>query len=303
METTSDTPVAAGARDNLRGIAAMLVAVGAFALMDAGLKVLSPHYVPFQVAALRGLASLPLVLAWVAVTNGWSSLVRVRWSLHLVRGVMSIGMLAAFAYGLRYLPLSEAYSIFFVAPLIITALAVPMLGERVDRARWIAIVIGLAGVLIVLRPTGGGVLTLAGLAIVGCAAAYSLSAILVRIIGRTDSTLSMVFWLVVMLSVGATALAWPDWKPLVAGHGWVIAGVAVSGAAGQYAITEAFKRGEASVVAPFEYTALAWGLGLDWFVWQTLPGAHTLLGAAVIIACGLYLVQKEREKKVPVGAA
>ena len=283
-----------GRRDNLRAIAAMLAAVGAFSLMDAGLKALAPHYPAMQVAALRGLSSLPIVAAWVGLTGGFRRLARVRVGLHLVRGALGIAMLAAFTYAVRHLPLAETYSIFFVAPLLITALAVPILGERVERERWIAIAVGLAGVLIVLRPTGAGVLSLPGLAVLGAAAAYALSAITVRVLGRTDDTQSMVFWLLALVGFGAFALALPGWRALRPEHGWVLAGIAVAGSLGQWAITEAFRRGEASIVAPFEYTALAWGIGLDWLVWRTTPGAATLLGASVIIACGLYLIRRER---------
>jgi drug/metabolite transporter (DMT)-like permease len=281
-------------RDNLAGIIAMLLAVACFALMDAGLKTLSPHYPPLEVAALRGLASFPLILLWVLARRGTQELLRVRWSLHLARAALGIAMLAGFAFGLRHLPLADAYSIFFVAPLLITALSVPLLGERVDARRWLAIATGLAGVLIVLRPTGAGVFTYGGAAVLGAAACYALSAIAVRILSRTDSTMNMVFWLTAMLSVGAGLLAWPQWVPLHDEHWRVLALVAVSGAFGQYAITEAFGRGQASVVAPLEYTALAWGLLLDWWVWRTFPDSGMLAGAAVIIASGIYLIRRER---------
>ena len=94
----------------------MLGSVALFSLMDAGLKTLSAHYPPFQVAALRGASSLPLVAAWALATVGWRPLLRVRWPLHLLRGVLGIVMMASFVYALRTLPVSTAYSIFFVAP-------------------------------------------------------------------------------------------------------------------------------------------------------------------------------------------
>ena len=118
---------------NLRGIGAMLFAVAMFSLMDTGLKLLSPHYPAMQVAAMRALSSLPLVIVYVAWRGAFGSLRRIRWPLHLLRGVLGIAMLSLFAFSLRELPLAEAYSIFFVAPLLITALSVPLLGERVDR--------------------------------------------------------------------------------------------------------------------------------------------------------------------------
>jgi drug/metabolite transporter (DMT)-like permease len=281
-------------KQNLRAVIVMLIAVGLFSVMDAGLKTLSPHYPAMQVAALRGLSSLPLICVYVAWRGQLKSMLRVRWSLHLLRGVLAVTMLTSFTYALRTLPLAEAYSIFFVAPLMITALSMPFLGERVGRARWWAIAVGFVGVLVVLRPTGAGMFSLAGLAVLLAAVGYSISAITVRIIGRTDSNESLVFWMVLMLSVGASVLAAPQWRPIQNEHWPVIVGIGVIGFVAQLAITEAFRRGEASFIAPLEYSALAWGAGLDWLLWKTLPDGITLIGAGIIIASGIYLIRGEK---------
>lgn len=280
-------------REPAKAVVAMLAAVALFCLMDAGLKQLSAHYPSMQVAALRGAASLPLVLAWALLTTGWRSLLRVRWPLHALRGVLGVMMIAAFVLGVRTLPLSTAYSIFFVAPLLITALSGPLLGERVGRQRWIAIAIGLTGVLIVLRPTGEGVMTTAGLALLLSALGYAVAAITVRVLAATDSTQAMVVWLMASMAVGAGALAAPGWVALRGEHAWLIAGVGVFGALGQYAITEAFRMGEASLLAPLEYTALVWGALLDLTLWHVLPDGIAWIGAAVIVASGLYLVRRD----------
>ncbi|WP_407067486.1 DMT family transporter [Marilutibacter maris] len=281
-------------QSNVRAAWTMLVAVAAFSLMDAGLKQLSAHYPSFQVASLRGAASLPFVLVWVLATGGLASLRIRRWSLHLLRGAIGVGMMASFVYALRSLPLSTAYSIFFVAPLVITALSVPLLGEKVGPRRWTAIAIGLLGVLVLLRPSGEGLVSLAALAVLAAALGYALSAITVRVLARTDSVQSIMFWLLVMIAVGSGLLAWPDWVPIRAADAWLIAGVGAAGALGQYAITEAFRIGEASAIAPLEYTALVWGVLLDLSVWGVLPDAVTWIGAAIIVASGLYLLRRER---------
>ena len=277
-----------------RAVVAMLAAVAVFSLMDAGLKQLTTHYPPLQVAALRGAASLPFVLAWALATVGVGPLLRVRWSLHLLRGGLGITMMVAFVYAIGSLPLSTAYSIFFVAPLLITALSVPILGEKVGPRRWTAIAIGLVGVLVLLRPTGEGLMSLAALAVLLAALMYAVSAITVRVLARTDSTQSMMVWLMAMIAVGAGVLAIPGWVPLRGADGWLILGVGVAGALGQYAITEAFRRGEASLIAPLEYTALLWGVLLDASLWGVLPDRVTWLGAAIIVASGLYLLRRER---------
>jgi drug/metabolite transporter (DMT)-like permease len=279
---------------NLRGMLSMLLAIATFAVMDAMLKLLSPDYSPMQVAALRGLSSLPLITARVAVDGGLRQLLRVRWPLHIRRGGLSIVMLAAFAYALRSLPLAETYSLFFIAPLVITALAALILKEHVDWRGWTAIVTGFCGTLIVLRPTGAGVLTLAGVAVLVSATCYAISAISVRVLGRSDSTQSMVFWMLLMMSVFASALAWRDWVPIQPQHWRVIGVLGVTGAIGQYALTDAFRRAAASRIAPLEYTALVWGIILDRLLWNTLPDVVTLAGAAVIIASGLYLLRREQ---------
>jgi drug/metabolite transporter (DMT)-like permease len=286
-------------RANLRGIGFMLLAVAALSVMDAALKVLAGHYPPLQVAALRGLTALPLVALWALATRPAAALFRIRWGLHLLRGAIAIAMLASFAYALQTLPLSDVYAIFFIAPLLITALAVPILGERVEWQRWVAIAVGLAGVLVVLRPGGSGIGTWAGLAVAVAALGYAASAITVRVLGRTDSTQSMVFWMTLMLAVGASALAAPGWVAIDGGHWDTLAVVAVTGAVGQYAVTEAFRSADAAVVAPFEYTALLWGLGLDWMVWQVAPQAPTLTGAAIVVASGLYLIRREAASGAP----
>ena len=287
METTTDNV-------QRRGMLLMLASVALFSLMDAGLKMLSAHYPPFQVAAMRGLSSLPLVLAWALWTVGPRVLLRVRWPLHLLRGVLGIAMMASFVYALKRLPLSTAYSIFFVAPLLITALSVPILGEKVGPRRWTAIAVGLVGVLVVLRPTGEGMLTWAGLAVLVAAFGYAVSAITVRVLARTDPSQAITFWLLALMALGAGALALPGWVPLRTQDLWIVGGIGVAGAIGQYAITEAFRLAEASRVAPLEYSALVWGLMLDLTLWGVLPDAVTWIGAAIIIASGLYLIRREK---------
>lgn len=281
-------------RDNPRAIVIMLAAVAVFSLMDGGLKALSAHYPPFEVATLRGIASLPLVLAWALASGGWRCLRPVRMSLHLLRGAIAIAMMAGFVYALKRMPMSDAYAISFVAPLLITALSGPILGERVGRARWMAIVVGFAGVLVALRPGAEGMAGAAGLAVLLAALGYAVSAITVRVLARTDTPQAIVSWLMALLALGAGVIAAvAGWVPVAMAHWWLIVGVGIAGTLGQYLITIAFLRGEASVLAPLEYTALAWGLLLDWFVWQALPDATTWLGAAIIVASGLYLLRGE----------
>ncbi|MET4616793.1 MULTISPECIES: DMT family transporter [unclassified Stenotrophomonas] len=281
-----------------RAVAWMLMAVACFSLMDAGMKQLASSYPTLQVTFLRGAASLPFVLVWVLATAGPRSLVPKRWALHLLRGALGMAMIGCFVYALRSLPLSTAYTIYFVAPLLIAALSVPLLGEHVGPRRWIAIGIGLIGVLVVLRPGVGGFISVPGLMVLLAATAYAVAAITVSMLTRTDTPQSMVVWFLVIMAVGAGLLALPDWQPLQLGHAALIAGMGLAGAGGQVALTRAFQLGEASLIAPLEYTGLVWVIGWDLLFWGALPDRFTWLGAAIIVASGLYLLHRERVRQV-----
>ena len=281
--------------EKLAGMTAMLIGVAAFSFMDAGLKLLTAHYPSAQVAALRGLAALPVVFAWAMYSGGPRQLINVRWSLHLVRGVMAVFMMVTFTFALKSLSLAKTYAIFFVAPLLITLLSIVLVGERVRKPQWAALLVGFIGVLIVLKPevSGPGFGWWGTLAILGTAVGYAVSSVIVKILGRTDSTQSMMFWMTAMMSMGATALAWPTWQPIAPAHYPILAGIAVTGAVGQWGITVAFKHAPAASVAPLEYTGLAWVTLIDIAVWSAFPSARTLLGAAIIIACGVFLIRSE----------
>ena len=285
--------------EKLAGMAAMLVGAASFSFMDAGLKLLAAHYPAAQVAALRGLAALPVVFAWAMYAGGLRQLIQVRWPLHLLRGFMSVFMMVTFTYALKSLTLAKTYAIFFIAPTLIALLSIVWLGERVRRAQWAAIAIGFIGVLIVLRPETSGFGWWGTLAVLGTALGYAVSSVVVKILGRTDSTQSMMFWMTAMLSIGATLLALPGWQAILPGDYPILAGVAVTGAIGQWGITFAFKHAPAASVAPLEYTAMAWVILIDLVVWSAVPELRTLIGAGVIIASGVYLLRYETRRIVP----
>jgi drug/metabolite transporter (DMT)-like permease len=205
-------------------------------------------------------------------------------------------MMITFTFALKELSLARTYALFFIAPLLIAVLSILMLGEKVQRTQWLAILVGFAGVLIVLKPDTVGFGWAGTLAVLGTAFCYSLSSVLVKIIGRTDSTQSMVFWMTCMLAIGATLIALPSWQPITREHWPIIAGVALTGAVGQWGITEAFKFAPAASVAPLEYSGLAWVIMIDLLVWSVWPEWRTLAGAAVIIGSGLYLLRYESRR-------
>lgn len=288
----------------LRGIAAMLLACAFFACMDALLKNLAGHYPPVQVMALRGLTALPLVCVYIALRREGAGVFRrgLRWRLHALRIVLNMSMLVLFVQGLRSLGLAEAYTLSFIAPLLMVLIAVPMLGESIRPRHWIALGLGFVGVVIALRPERGAFLTTGALAVLAAAVCYAMSNMLGRLISRTESSAALVFWTTAGMAVGGSLLSAPGWVPVQASHLWVLAGLAVTGFLGQMAIAEAFRHGQAAAIAPFEYSALAWGLAIDWMFWQASPSAWTLGGGALIIASGVWLARSEAKRpEAPAG--
>ena len=281
----------------MRGILAMLFAVALFSVMDAQLKLLAGHYGPMQVSFLRGATALPFVLLPILLRGRLARLKLVNVRLHLLRGALAVLMLGSFVYAVRESSLATTYSIFMCAPLLVAALSAPLLGERVARAQWAAIAAGLAGVLLMIAPRGGQWVSLGALAAVVAAATYSLAVVSLRLLARTETPESMVFWFTALLSVGAGLLAIPGWLPLQLDHWPLFVGVGVTGALGQHFITDAFRNAPAAIVAPFEYTALLWGVALDLVVWRVLPGGVTLAGGGIVIGAGLYLMARERRSR------
>lgn len=272
----------------------MIAAVAVFSFMDGVLKFFAMRYPPMEVAALRGATSLPFTLAPVLIAGRLRDLIPRRWPMHLLRGCLSVAVIGGFIYAVRSLSLANAYSVFLSAPLLVAALSVPLLRERLDWRNWLAILAGLAGVLVMLRPSTSGLASLGALAALIGATAYALSGIAVRILTRTDTTVSVVFWTISLMTVFATAIAAPGWVPIEHGDWkWLLA-LGVLAAVGQYLLTEAFRSAPPSVVSPFEYTALLWGVGIDRVVWQVLPSARVCLGGGIVIASGLYLVWHAR---------
>jgi drug/metabolite transporter (DMT)-like permease len=268
----------------------MLVAVAAFSAMDATLKLFSQHYPPMEIAFLRGLASLPFMAFPALIKGRYRDLKPNRLWMHLLRSVLMVVMLGGFIYSVRTLSLASAYSIFLAEPLIVTALAVPLLGDRVGWRNWIAISVGLVGVVVMLRPSASSLVTLGAIAAFVSATAYALSVITLRVITRTDTTTSVIVWTVGLMTLMTGLIAVPDWVPLAREHWkWLVA-LGLFGAIGQHLLTEAFRSAPPSVVAPFEYTALLWGILIDWTVWSVLPATRVYVGGGIVIASGLYLI-------------
>ena len=274
----------------------MIAAVATFAVMDMCMKRLVEVYPAMQVTFLRAAASLPFLLLGTALFGRFRDLIPKRFVLHVVRGCLAVMTLWFFVYAVQFLSLADTYAIFMSAPLLITALSVPVLREQVGWRRWLAVIVGMIGVLVVLKPSGTGLITLGGLAALTSAVGYALSALTIRVLLRTDSGAATVFWSLLFVTLVSGTIASFQWVNLQWQHWQWILAVGLAGAVGQYLITHAFRLAAAATLAPIEYTALIWGMIFDYVLWATIPGARMLFGAAIIVASGMYVIYRERAR-------
>ena len=212
---------------------------------------------------------------------------------HLTRGALGLTTMALAFSALAYLPLAEATTIGFVAPLFSVMLSALVLSEPVGRHRWSAVALGFLGVLIVVQPAGSHLppvgLVLALLSALGVAGVT----ITIRQIGRTESTPTTVLWFS-LFSMAVSALLMPFFAEAHSAKEWALLAVlGVTGGVGQLFLTSSLRFAPVAVVVPFDYVQLLWAVLLGWAIWQTHPAATSWIGAAVIIASGLYTVYRE----------
>jgi drug/metabolite transporter (DMT)-like permease len=273
----------------------MIAAVFVFAIMDSLMKRLSSHYGPLQISCLRSLSSWLFLLLPIAWQRSWAGLRPRNAPLHLFRAVLGIVMLSSFVFAVHRLSLAQTYSLFLAAPLLMTALSVPIHGEQVTGKRWLAIIVGLSGVLVLLQPWARSSFSMIAAAAAALATiCYSLSALTVRTLGRGNSSMSMVFWYLLSVGAGSGVLAIGEWRPVpVSDWGWLI-GIGLTGALGQMWLTDAFRLAPPSVVGPFEYTSILWAFAIDWIFWSASPSWTLIVGACIVIASGIVIILDER---------
>lgn len=285
---------------NLRGALFALAAFGAFSLHDAVAKALGAFYHPIQIVFFGALLGFPLItLGLIGQGGGGLRPVHPWWNALRTVALMSVTLNAFYAFAT--IPFAQAYALIFATPLIITALSVPMLGERVGPRRWAAVLLGLVGVLIVLRPWGAADLSLGHLTALISAFSGALVALIMRKIGQDER--SAVFLLYPMLAnvVLLGALLPLVYRPMPLAHLGGMALVAVGSLTAMGLMILAYRAAEAAVVAPMQYTQMLWAVGLGYVVFDERPDAATLAGSAVIALSGLAILW--REKQLPPTAA
>jgi drug/metabolite transporter (DMT)-like permease len=308
MTTEAVLPARAGG-SRLMAALSLCGGIAVFSTQDPILKYVSGTYPLSEAIAIRTVAALPFLLVIVHMNGGLARLVSRRFYRHVARGLIMLTAYSTYYLALPAMKLAEAVTLYFTAPLFITALAIPMLGERLQAKRLLVLFVGFCGVIVTCRP-GMGLFDLASLLPVFAALAYGIAQLMARQIGASETAAVMGFYQNLMYMLGAIVLA------LLFGHGaffyegmhpsaafllrpwsfdkpfdlFLLACCGPIAAAGTVLLSHAYRIAEANYVAPFEYSALIWAASWGFLVFNEVPDIYTYAGAALIVGAGLYML-------------
>jgi drug/metabolite transporter (DMT)-like permease len=304
-------------RRSLLAIASLFAGIFIFSFQDVVVKTVAGLYPVHEVIAIRCLVSIPILLVMLHWYGGIRTLVSRRTGWLALRGLSLMISYTSYYLAFPVLPLASIVALYFTVPLFITALAGPVLGEKIGLNRWIATIVGFAGVVVMMRPASG-LFEWAALLPVGSAFFYGAAALMARRLGATDSAPVMAFYQNLMFLTGALAMAALFGQGGYEGdsegslafllRGWVrpsgidfllMAATGPIAAIGTVLLTQAYRLAEANLVASFEYTGLIWASLWGFIFWGEIPGLATLAGAALIVGAGLYMLSRANGKRTP----
>lgn len=272
----------------------MCLSVLLFAIMDTTVKWLGDGYPTSQIVFFRCVLALPPILVLVALKGGWTVLKTPRPFVHLMRSAVGLAAMSLVFWAYSQMRLADAVAILFASPIIMTALSVPLLKERVGIRRWAAVLVGFTGVLIVVNP-GGGVFDWAAFAALGAAACMALAMILIRKLSATEQAITITFWFTFSGSIVGSIWVYLDgWVMPVSIFDWaLLISVGLIGSAAQLMMTIAFRHAEVAILAPLEYMAIFWTTLTAYWIWGEIPELRVFIGAAIVITSGIYIVHRE----------
>lgn len=278
----------------VKGLLFALAAFGLYATHDVVVKVLGGSYSPVQIVFFSTLMSFPLVTFMLMQDRTQGNLVPVRPFWTLLRSASATLAMSSAFYAFSVLPLAQTYAILFAMPLLITLLAIPILGERVGLHRGVAVLAGLIGVIVVLRP-GSAELSLGHLAALSGAVFSALTSVIVRKIGREERTVVLMLYPMALNFLAMGALLPLVYEPMPLMHVGFIALVSVFGFAAGICLIIAYRHAEAAIVAPMQYSQMLWATGFGALLFDERIDRPTLIGAGIIILSGLYIVFRESQ--------
>ncbi|WP_019954542.1 DMT family transporter [Yoonia vestfoldensis] len=277
---------------NAKGALIALAAFGVFATHDVVVKILGGIYSPVQIVFFSVLLSFPLATFTLMRDSKPGTLVPIHPWWMATRAVATVitGFTAFYAFSV--LPLAQVYTILFASPLLITVLAIPVLGETVRIRRWAAVIVGLIGVLVVLRP-GSTELSLGHLAALTAAIGGSVASIIVRKIGSEERPVVMLLYPMALNFVVMAAALPFVYQPMPIEHLGLLGVIAIFAWIASRMIISAYQAGEAAIIAPMQYSQIIWATIFGFFFFDELINLNTAVGASIIIASGMYIVLRE----------
>jgi drug/metabolite transporter (DMT)-like permease len=288
------TDLATARRQRLMGIGLMCVAVACLTGIDVIAKYLNHYMDTIEVVWARYTSAFVLALMVSNPITRPGLLITRRPGLQFARAMLMVAGTSLNVLALRYLQIDQTLSILFSTPFLVAAMAGPMLGEWVGWRQWVAISVGFLGVLLVIRPGFGGLHPAAFLS-VATACCYALYGIVTRLLSRTDSNETQLFYGNFIGALTMSAVVWLVWTTP---QSWFIVLLMVVtgaiGSVGHYLLIAAHKLAPPALITPFMYTQLVWGIALGYLVFNQLPNPWTLAGAAIVIGSGLYIFNRER---------
>lgn len=307
MTIPSSTAAAAPAHSAMQGVAILLVAMIILPCMDAIAKYMAVYQgmSPGQVTFYRFFFQLLSVLPLLVSSGGLKALKPKRLWYNLLRGVLLAAAALLFFVSVKYMPLADVFAIYFVEPFILTCLSALVLGEKVGWRRWLAIVVGFGGAMIVIQPSFE-LFGLKALLPVGCAFLFACYLLMNRALGAADTPLSMQtvagiggsLFMMVVIAVGHGAGA-VDFVPSLphSALGWVlVVSLGVISGYGHLLVVKAFQAAPASLLAPFHYFEIITGTALGFLIFDEFPTSSKWLGIAIIVGSGLFMIWRERAK-------
>ena len=281
----------------LHGISYFCIAILLTAVVDANSKYLTQEMHALQITwgYFVGIAVCVLGYAIVRRLPGREIYGTKRAPLQALRGALLVMTISSLFAGLKYMPLADVTAITFSAPLIIAALSGTILGEQVGIHRWSAVLVGLGGILIVIRP-GGDVVQWAVVLPLISAVGFATFQMTTRLLARTEPTFVTLFHTSMGTVLLSSVMVVFVWAPLDLRQAAYLFGIGVLGAGAHLCFIRSFEAAQASLLAPFNYTKLVWVVGLGYLMFGDVPAPHVLLGSAIIIASGLYVLMRERRR-------
>lgn len=279
------------------GIALFVFANALTAVINAVAKYFSADVHSFQ-------ATWGYFLAMTVYIFGFAMLKRMplrklystqRVGLHMLRSAIIVTSICSLFLGMKYLPMADTIAITFASPFIITVLSIPMLGEKVGLHRWSAVLVGLVGVLIVVRPTG--TMHWAVIMPVISAFAFALFQIVTRKLSSTEPTLVALFYTGVGGLICSSLIVGFVWTPLTLEITAMFFFIGLLGVVAHFMMIRAAEGAHVSLLAPFNYTKLIWATILGYYIFGHVPGLHVLTGSVIIVASGLYVLWREQQAR------